>query len=129
MNLTEKTKEQINEIILSALGKLVAQGLLPPEPLPPFIVEIPADPVNGDFSCNAALVCAKAFKKNPREIAALIIENAGLDGNVFARLEAAGPGFLNFYLAPDWYSQAVKCRSAKLFSKTAKGFTLKLMPL
>jgi arginyl-tRNA synthetase len=123
MNLTEKTKEQINEIILSALGKLVAEEKLPPEPLPPFIVEIPADPVNGDFSCNAALVCAKAFKKNPREIAALIIENAGLDGNVFARLEAAGPGFLNFYLAPDWYSQAVKCITVQKenFGKTDFG--------
>jgi arginyl-tRNA synthetase len=123
MNLTEKTKEQINEIILSALGKLVAQGLLPPEPLPPFIVEIPADPANGDFSCNAALVCAKAFKRNPREIAALIIENAGLDGNVFARLEAAGPGFLNFYLAPDWYSEAVKCITVQKenFGKTDFG--------
>ncbi|MCL1823262.1 MAG: arginine--tRNA ligase [Oscillospiraceae bacterium] len=102
-NMTEYAKKQVKDTVLSALGKFTA------EPLPPFTVEVPADSANGDFSCNAAMICAKALKKPPREIAALIIENAVLDSSVFNRLEAAGPGFLNFYLAKDWYSRAVKC--------------------
>ncbi|MCL2108862.1 MAG: arginine--tRNA ligase, partial [Oscillospiraceae bacterium] len=99
-NMIEYAKEQVRQAVLSAMGKLAVENP------PAFIVEIPADPANGDFSCNAAMVCAKALKKNPREIAAAIIENIDSQG-IFERVETAGPGFINFYLAANWYSQAV----------------------
>jgi arginyl-tRNA synthetase len=102
-NMTEYAKNIVKEAIVSSLGKITG------ETLPSFNIEIPADPVNGDFSSNAAMVCAKALKKNPREIAALIIENLELDKNIFDKIETAGPGFLNFYLASGWYIEAVKC--------------------
>jgi len=120
LNLTEYAKAQIREAVLSALNKLTDVSF------PPFIVESPADPVNGDFSCNAAMVCAKAFNKNPsaklspREIAAFLIKeienNKAIfdsDNPLFSKCETAGPGFINFYLAPGWYSEAVKCITAQ----------------
>ena len=128
-NLMGFAKEQIRETVLSALGTLVANGKIPSEPLPAFIVETPADPANGDFSCNAAMVCAKALKKNPREIAALIIEEVGFGGTsasnntVFKKCETAGPGFINFYFAEEWYAQVVKCITEQKedFGKTDSG--------
>ena len=75
-NMIETAKNEVKEIIMSALGRLIAEGKLPAEPLPGFMVEIPADSSHGDFSCNAALASAKTFRTNPRAIATMIAENA-----------------------------------------------------
>ena len=107
VNMNEKAKNEVKEIVMKALGQLVADGKLPGEPLPPFTVEQPADSSHGDFSCNAALVSAKTYRKNPRETAGLIAENAVLDGTIFDRVEVAGPGFINFFLNPLWFGETV----------------------
>ncbi len=107
VNMTEQARNEVREIIMKALGQLTAEGKLPAEPLPPFTVEQPADSSHGDFSCNAALASAKVFHKNPRETASMIAEAALLDGTLFSRVETAGPGFINFYLDPRWFTQTV----------------------
>lgn len=107
INTIANAKSEIKEIILNALGRLIAEGKLPAEPLPPFAVEIPNDKAHGDFSCNAALVSAKTFKQNPRNVAAMIVENAVLEGGSFEKIELAGPGFLNFFVSRAWFSETV----------------------
>lgn len=107
VNIIENAKSDVKEIVMNALGRLVAENKIPSEPIPAFAVEIPNDKSHGDFSCNAALVSAKAFKKNPRDIAALIVESAVLDGTVFEKIELAGPGFLNFFVGKSWFASAV----------------------
>ena len=107
-NMSEKARNEVKEIIMSALGRLTAEGKLPAAELPAFNVEIPADSSHGDFSCNAALVSAKAFRQNPRSTAAMIAESAVTDGTLFDRIEVAGPGFLNFFLRPLWFSETVE---------------------
>ena len=107
VNIIENAKNDVKEIVMNSLGRLVADGKIPSEPIPAFAVEIPNDKSHGDFSCNAALVSAKAFKKSPRDIAALIVESAVLDGTVFEKIELAGPGFLNFFVGKSWFAGAV----------------------
>ena len=52
---------------------------------------------HGDFSTNLAMMLAKPLKKNPRELATLIIDK--LPPSPFIeKLEIAGAGFINFYL-------------------------------
>ncbi|MEN9750856.1 MAG: Arginine--tRNA ligase [Pseudomonadota bacterium] len=52
---------------------------------------------HGDFSSNLAMMLAKPLKKNPRELANLIIEK--LPASPFIeKVEIAGAGFINFYL-------------------------------
>ena len=106
-NLNEKARSEVKETVMNALGRLSGEGKLPAEPLPPFTVEQPADSSHGDFSCNAALVSAKTFHKNPRETAGLIAEAALLDGTLFDRIEVAGPCFINFFLKPLWFGETV----------------------
>lgn len=106
-NAVNEAKSQVKEIIMEALGRLVAEGKLPAEPIPAFQVTIPADVSHGDFSANAALVSAKAFKSNPRAIATMISEAAALDGTAFDKIEVAGPGFLNFFIGAGWFSEVV----------------------
>lgn len=50
----------------------------------------------GDINCNAAMVLAKDLKSNPRAIAQTIIDN--FHHPLVAKIEIAGPGFLNFFL-------------------------------
>lgn len=107
INIIANAKNDIKEIVMNSLGRLVGEGKLPAEPIPAFAVEIPNDKSHGDFSCNAALVSAKAFKQNPRCIAGLIAENAVLDGTVFEKIEVAGPGFLNFFVGKAWFAGTV----------------------
>ena len=103
-DLIKTASEQAREIILNALGRLVASGELPTEPMPNFIVEIPADKSHGDMASNAAMASAKAFKMPPRKIAELIVKEAVTDGTYFEKMEIAGPGFINFFLGDKWFA-------------------------
>ena len=106
--LVQKTQQELREKIIDALGRAVANGELPAEPIPDFNIEKPANSANGDFSANVALAGAKAFKKAPRAIAESVINNLDLDGTLFDRAEIAGPGFLNFFLSQKYYGEIVK---------------------
>lgn len=99
---------EAKQAVMQAMGELVAEGVFPAEPLPAFRVEIPADRAHGDFAVNAAMVFAKPLKKNPRVIAQEICDHIRLDETPFDRVELAGPGFINFYLAQRWYESIVK---------------------
>jgi arginyl-tRNA synthetase len=57
----------------------------------------------GDITSNAAMVLAKQLKQNPRAIAQQII--TGLQHAAIERIELAGPGFLNIFLAPQAFHQ------------------------
>lgn len=106
-DLIKKASEQLNEIIMNALGCLVANEAVPSVPLPAFNIEIPADKSHGDFATNAAMVCARSFKMSPRKIAELICNEVFLDGSLFYKYEIAGPGFINFFLGKKWFSDVV----------------------
>lgn len=122
-NMIETAKNEVKEIIMNSLGRLVAEGKVPNEPIPAFTVEIPNDSSHGDFSCNAALVSAKTFRNNPRNIATMIAENAVLDGTLFEKLEVAGPGFINLFLKPLWFGETVNkvIELKENYGKTNKG--------
>jgi len=68
----------------------------------PVTVERTRDPAHGDFACNVAMQLARAAKRKPREIAAALVGALPPDPLV-ARVEIAGPGFVNFHLAPAAY--------------------------
>lgn len=128
-NLIKQASEEMREIILNTMGRLVGEGKLPAEPVPAFNIEIPADTSHGDFATNAAMLCAKAFKMPPRKIADLICENLILDGSSFERAEAAGPGFINFFLGRRWFSNTVASvlEEGKDYGRTDTGACKKIM--
>ncbi len=111
--LVKETQKELRLRIIEALGRAVANGELPAEPIPDFIIEKPANSANGDFSANVALAGARAFKKAPRAIAESIVNNLDLEGTLFEKVEIAGPGFLNFYLSQQYYTEIIKDIAAK----------------
>ncbi len=105
--IVKQTEQQLREALKAALRAAVAAGELPDEPLPEFTVEVPADRAHGDLAANAAMVSARAFRKAPRMIAECLVSHLDLEGTYLARAEVAGPGFLNFFLSPAYYADAV----------------------
>lgn len=68
---------------------------------------IPAQKDHGDYSTNAALLLTKKLKKNPREIAQQIIDGLSYDESIISKIEIAGPGFINFFFAPEYVSSII----------------------
>ncbi len=63
-------------------------------------LEKPRDPSHGDLSTNIAMVTAKRVDRKPRELAGELAAKLEFDPDVIASVEIAGPGFINFRLAP-----------------------------
>lgn len=95
---SKRMKQQVENLIHLAIKKLQAKEILEKMPL---VVQVDAtkNKQHGDFASNIALLLAKAAKKNPKEMAALIVE-ALPSSPMVTKVEIAGPGFINFFLAP-----------------------------
>ena len=64
------------------------------------------DPAFGDFQCNDAMSLAKALRKAPRAIAEAAVQAQPLS-EALAKVEVAGPGFINLTLNPAWLARQV----------------------
>lgn len=106
--IVKKTEIELKNIIEQAVKKAVSNGALPEAEMPQFNIEKPANKDNGDYSTNVAMAGARAFKKAPRMIAEAIVSCIDLDGTAFDRVEIAGPGFMNFFLSQQFYSNVLK---------------------
>ena len=99
-------KSTLKALVEQGIAALRDQGILPADlATPDFVIERPKDRAHGDFSSNAAMVLAKPARSNPRAIAQALAAAIPTGGDI-AAVEIAGPGFLNFRLAPDaWQRQ------------------------
>ena len=97
--------DTITEHLAKALREaLTGAGL----PMPDDVAwEVPRDEAHGDYATNVAMALARPARKAPRQIAEAIVSHFPKSGLV-DRLEIAGPGFLNVFLAPDWCAEALK---------------------
>lgn len=128
-NLIAEAKAQYRELIEKAVKAAVSSGELPEGEIPEFIIEIPADTKNGNLASNVAMVSARAFHKAPRQIADAIAANLDLSGSYFEKAEVAGPGFLNVFYAPHWYSETVSAAITEKddYGKSDEGKGKKIM--
>jgi arginyl-tRNA synthetase len=99
--MTASMKETITELLNAALERARAAGQLKSE-TPAFTVEAPRDPKHGDAASNLAMMLARAEGKAPRAIAEIIKANFEGGGDV-AEVSIAGPGFINFRMAPGFW--------------------------
>ena len=72
----------------------------------PVELDRPNDPAHGDYATNVALRLAPERKRPPRELAEEIAAAAARLPEV-ERAEVAGPGFVNLFLAPAWFGEAL----------------------
>ncbi|HUA79713.1 MAG TPA: arginine--tRNA ligase [Dyella sp.] len=96
-------KQALRELVLQAIRALQGDGLLPADmDLPHFVIERARNREHGDFATNAALLMAKAARAKPRDLAEKLVAAMPANASV-AKVEIAGPGFINFFLAPAAY--------------------------
>ena len=98
--------DALSELVHTALGNAVSDGVLELSDSPTVEFERPKRPEHGDFSTNIALVVARGRGK-PRDIAQALIERLP-SSDLLESVELAGPGFLNFRLAGTWLHEVTR---------------------
>ncbi len=71
-------------------------------------LERPRDDAHGDLATNVALQLAPRLKRPPRAVAQDVINRLSLPEGVVSKVEIAGPGFINFWLAGDAVADALR---------------------
>ena len=90
--MAHDVKSKLTELLQQALASVA-----PTAADTPIHLERPRDPAHGDFATNLAMQLAKALRKNPREVARLLLAELPASGLV-SKAEVAGAGFINFTL-------------------------------
>ncbi len=98
-------KQKISRLLAQAL--LTAKDELNIKDLPPIHIEVPTLDVYGDFSSNIAISLAENENRAPLEIAKILINHLPASG-LIARIEIAGPGFINIFLKKSSWHQALR---------------------
>jgi len=87
-----KAPDLLRSALAQAAAKLGAPGAQ-------VSLERPRDPTHGDLATNLALALAKTLKAKPRAVAEQLVGTLDLPPGVVRKVEIAGPGFINFFLA------------------------------
>lgn len=96
MNVTDRLSDAVRAALRRA-------GLEVPDDV---LWEVPREEAHGDYATNVALILAKSARWPPRQVAELIRQHFPPIPEV-QRVEVAGPGFLNVFLAPRWCAAAL----------------------
>lgn len=100
-------KHEIEQLLSAAMAQLTGTLLPADTPLDNLGVERTRDAANGDFASNVAMRLARVARKPPRELAQAIVaalpKHRGIE-----KVEIAGAGFINFFLAADAQAEVVR---------------------
>ncbi len=99
-------KTHIEGLLRAAIEGLKAEGGLPAEVVVNIELDRARSKEHGDFASNVALTLAKSARAKPRDVAEKIVK-ALPASTLVAKIEIAGPGFINFFLKEDAYRQVV----------------------
>ena len=101
-------KNRIISIIETALGKISANGQMGDIAVPAIELETTRDPAHGDYATNIAMILSSRLRTNPRKIAQMICDQLHGDDEVIAKVEIAGPGFINFFIRDEVWQRALE---------------------
>src|SRR5699024_12516974 len=94
-------KQELKKAIMTA-------DLAEEEEIPEINLEKPKEKTHGDFAANIAMQLAKIAKKAPRQIAEDIVAHLDTEKAKVAKVEIAGPGFINFFMKQDFLTDIVQ---------------------
>lgn len=96
-------KNLLRDAIQEAMQQAMQEGAFTAAQLPDIILEVPPQKEFGDFATNFAMQAARSARTNPKAIAQAIVDRINMP--YLDKAVIAGPGFINFYLKPDWLYQ------------------------
>jgi arginyl-tRNA synthetase len=93
-----------------------------------FVLERPRDTGHGDLATNLAMLLARRERTKPRDMAEKVVADLRLPSSLVSRIEIAGPGFINFWLAENQLSAAMAAilEQGPAYGRTAEGTGLKI---
>ena len=94
-------KNNLKQIVREAAQRAHAEGHLPSDDFPDVEIEEPKNETHGDFSTNLAMIMAKVQKMPPRKVAEILQPYLEEAAAWIRKTDIAGPGFINFFIAPD----------------------------
>jgi arginyl-tRNA synthetase len=104
-------KDQLIQLLQTALDDLKQKGNLPQEMEADIRIERSRDSKLGDFASNLAMMLAKPAKQKPRDLAEALV--AALPSSaLLEKVEVAGPGFINFFLSSSYLASELNRRLA-----------------
>ncbi|HLA75271.1 MAG TPA: arginine--tRNA ligase, partial [Gammaproteobacteria bacterium] len=99
-------KSYLHSLISQAVSALQGENIIPAGVTVPIDIERTRDKQHGDFASTVALALAKQAGRKPRELAELIAARVTISDKL-SKVEIAGPGFINFFLAPGAFQTVV----------------------
>ena len=120
--MTHDIKTHLTDLMRAALNSVT-----PDQGDATIVLERPKQASHGDFSCNLAMQLARPMKRNPRELAQLLLSEIP-NSPFVAKTEIAGAGFINFHLRPTAKLQVVRAILAQgeAFGRSTAGGKRKL---
>jgi arginyl-tRNA synthetase len=97
----------LEKILQNAVAAAYRNKMLTRRCLPEIQLEEPRQPIHGDFSTNLALAAAGMQKMPPRKIAEAIVASIEDASDTIAKVEIAGPGFINFFIKTKAWAQVL----------------------
>lgn len=98
-------RDKIIEMLIAAVSPMLQQEGHSPLPADSVELVIPKTPEHGDYATNVAMSLTRPLRRKPRELAAAVVETLADPNSILARVEIAGPGFINFFIKPEaWHA-------------------------
>lgn len=116
-------RQKLAALVTQALEQSRAAGIFCSETFPAVILDTPANEAHGDFACNIALQLAKPERKAPRQVAEALLQQLQDAEGLVSRAEIAGPGFINFFIAPAAWQNGLRqiAQAGSSFGTTPTG--------
>ena len=107
-NIIQKVKDEIKDMVTTAIKNSVKEGLINIESIPEIEIEEPKEKQHGDLAINTAMIMAKQAKMSPKKIAEIIVSKMDTSNTFIEKIEVAGPGFINFFLNDKFLEETLK---------------------
>lgn len=99
-------KQHIHHLFAQAFAIIQSKGIISTDISVDYRVERTKDAQHGDFACNIAMLLAKPARMSPRQLAEQIVAHLPAS-SLIIKVEIAGPGFINLFLAPHAYHTVI----------------------
>ena len=114
----EHLKKVLAAVLSDAVARASAEQEWPLISVPEITWEYPPEPSFGDLSTTVSFALAKQVRRPPRDVAAAIQRAVNPDPSLFEKVEVAGPGYLNVFVAAGWWHEVTR---TVLANRTAYG--------
>jgi arginyl-tRNA synthetase len=117
-------KDLIRDLINEAVTRSAQSGLFAGADVSDVRIDVSRtkDDRFGDYATNAAMVLAARVKMKPRDLAAALVGNLPDRPDMLEKAEIAGPGFINFFLAPGIWHEVIRTvlRTGESYGQAAR---------